>query len=272
MRMFRVSIFLLLAAGAACWQAESRAGLEQRLRLRALAAQLEPLGTLHYGETSAHFWGSGHIDTLRFVPGEALRARHGLAPDFALSIPRLRYADWQGERPWPARLRVRFDALALPLPEPWPQTYSGVADWRYHADSGALQMTLALAAPAAVIDARLGFRLPSPERFTQAILTGGRLHYRDQGLAQNHRAALALQRGVDPQSGETAFAAQLADWLSQHGLPPDTALQSALRRFAREPTVLTMHLEPPGSLQPETLSQFAPRDRAAALGLRLEPQ
>ncbi len=270
--LFRLILLLLLAsAGIACWQAETRAALEQRLLLRSLAAQLLPLGNLSYSKASAHFWGRGEIEELRFAPGDALQGRYGLPPDFALHIPSLRYRGWQRGRNWPAAAKFSFDTATLPLAEPWPRLASGSFDWRYRVEAGDLRLAMTLDSPgAAAAQASLQLRLAAPEQLSGAILLGGLLQYLDQGLAQNERAALASRLGADPDDAELAFAENLQQWLTGHGLPPDAAMRSALRAFAHEPLGLTLRLDPPGALRPETISQFAAEDRAALLGLSIE--
>ena len=60
------------------------------------------------------------------------------------------------------------------------------------------------------------------------------------------------------------------NWLESLGAPANANVRSALAAFAAEPTSLTIKLDPPGALRPETLPQFAPADRLTALGLSLE--
>ncbi|MDO9452288.1 MAG: hypothetical protein Q7J29_05450 [Stagnimonas sp.] len=271
---FRLILPMLLAAAAiTAWQAETRAALEQRLLLRSLTAQLTPLGSLSYGATSAHFWGSGRVENLRFAPDADWIARHALPADFALHIPQLHYSDWQADEGWPAAVRLQFDTATLPLPAPWPRTASGTLDWQYRRVEGTLRVALTLDAPrAAAADATLSLQLAAPQRLTGATLLGGTLQYRDQGLAQGARAALALQLGADPQNADSALAEMLAQWLTEQGLPPTAELRESLTAFAREPLALTLHLDPPGALRPDTLLLFAPADRIAALGLSVQAQ
>lgn len=271
MRIRLVLLVVLLAGLAAGWQAETRAGLQQRLLLRSLTAQLAPFGALSTGQSTAHFWGSGEITALRFTPGDTLRARYALPPDFALNIPSLRYSDWHKGEHWPAQVRLRFDTATLPLAEPWPQSYSGRLTWAYRDTDGSLRLAMTLAAAnAADIDGTLSLRLATPGRLSGATLLAGQLRYRDLGLVQGQRAALAWRLGGDPQNADHALAERLGQWLQQHGLPATPAQSLALSRFAAAPATLTVQLDPPGALRPETLPQFAPADRAAALGLSME--
>ncbi len=271
---FRLILLVLLAAAAITgWQAETRAALEQRLLLRSLAAQLAPLGGLSYGATSAHFWGSGSIQDLRFAPDADWIARRALPADFALHIPELHYSGWQAGEGWPAAVHLQFETATLPLPEPWPQMASGTLDWQYRSVEGTLRAALTLDAPgAAAADANLSLQLAAPQRLVGATLLGGTLHYRDQGLAQGARATLALKLGADPQNTDAALAEALTQWLTAKGLPPTTELRESLTTFAREPLALTLHLDPPGALRPDTLPLFAPADRIAALGLSVQAQ
>lgn len=271
---FRLILLLLLAAAVITgWQAETRAALEQRLLLRSLTAQLAPLGSLSYGETSAHFWGSGSIQNLRFAPDADWIARHALPADFALHIPQLHYSDWQAGEGWPAAVRLQFDSASLPLPEPWPHAASGTLDWQYRSAEGALRVALTLDAPGlAAADGSLSLQLATPQRLAGATLLGGSLHYRDLGLAQGARAALALQLGADPQNADAALTEALTQWLTAQGLPPTAELRQSLTTFAQEPLALTLHLDPPGALRPDTLPLFAPADRIAALGLSAQAQ
>ncbi len=270
MRIRTVLLLLLLAAGIGCWQAETRAALAQRLWLRSLAVQLQPFGSLSYGDTRAHFWGSGEVQTLRYVPAPAWLAARGLPADLALEIPLLRYRDWQAEDGWPHRMRLTFAEARLNLPAPWPQQASGSLDWHYQPADRDLRLALSLDAPAAAaIEARLGLQLQAARQWRGAALLDGQLQYRDQGLAQGERAALALALGADPQNADAALAARLAAWLSARGLPPTPAFSAALLAFAREPLAATLTLDPPGTPRPESLPLFAPADRMTALGLQL---
>lgn len=267
MRIRTILLLLITVGGIAGWQAETRAGLTQRLLLRSLSAQLAPWGTLSYGPTTAHFWGRGEIHDLRFAPRPEWRA------DGALHIPLLRYRDWQGGEGWPAAVHLRFDTATLALSAPWPTQAGGDVDWRYRAAEGDLRLQLSLDAPAAAaIDAKLALQLAQPRQLRGATLASASLRYRDQGLAQGERATLSQRLGADPQNAEAALAEQISQWLTVRGLPPNAALASALREFAREPLAATLSLDPPGALRPETLPQFAPADRITALGLRLEPR
>ena len=271
MRTTVIVVLLLLASLFAGWQAEARAGLRQRLMLRSLAAQLEPLGQLSHQSASAHFWGSGEITGLRFEPGEALRARHALAGDFALHIPLLSYRDWQDGENWPARFRLSFDTASLPVAAPWPGQFSGGLDWQYEVQTGDLKLAGTLDAPgAARLEGALALKLAQAASLGRATLIKATLHYHDQGLAQGERAALAARLGADPQNANEALAKALVNWLESLGAPANANVRSALAAFAAEPTSLTIKLDPPGALRPETLPQFAPADRLTALGLSLE--
>lgn len=271
MRILITLCLLLAAAGFTCWQAETRADLRQRVLLRSLVSQLAPFGVLSYGQTTAHFWGSGSIEDLRFTPEAALLEEHHLPADFALHIPQLRYRDWQHGTGWPATARFVFDTATLPLAEPWPGSAGGTLDWHYRVANGDLQLALTLDAPkAGAVEADLTLKLAEPERLTAATLIKGGLHYRDYGMVQGQRAVLTQRLGADPQNAETALADTLTQWFTARGLPLNSAQRSTLRDFAREPMALTLRLEPPGALRPETLPQFAPTDRVSALGLSLE--
>lgn len=271
MRLKWIALALFIAAGLAAWQAETRAELKQRLLLRALVAQASPYGQLSYGATTAHFWGSGRVENLRFIASDALAAHWGWPPGEALHIPVLSYRDWQDGPVWPARAALRFDSLQAPLPEPWPREAGGSLDWRYQVESGALRLKFALdSAGAAAVDSELALQLTTPQRLRGAILSSARLSYRDAGFAQGQRAALGLQRGADPENASTALAEALKQWLSDQGLPLPTSQRLALDAFAREPLALDVQLDPPGELRPDTLGQFAPADRSTALGLSLE--
>lgn len=271
MRLKWIALALVIAAGLAAWQAETRAELKQRLLLRALVAQASPYGQLSYGATTAHFWGSGRVENLRFTPSDTLAADWGWAPGEALNIPLLSYRDWQDGPVWPARAALRFDSLQVPLPEPWPREASGSLDWSYQVESGALRLKLALdSAGAAAVDSELALQLTTPQRLRGAILSSARLSYRDAGFAQGQRAALGLQRGADPENASTAFATVLKQWCADQGLPLSTSQRLALDAFAREPLALDIQLDPPGALRPDTLGQFAAADRGVALGLSLE--
>lgn len=268
MRLRLVLLFLLAAAAISGWQAEARAALQLRLLLRSLTVQLEPFGSLSYGATQAHFWSRGHIQDLRFVPTDALRTQFALPSDFALHIPMLHYRDWQPGEGWPQAMRLRFEVATLPLPAPWPTVSSGTLDWRHATADGALHLAITLKAPDyAAVESSLSLQHASPKRLAGATLLSGTLRYHDLGLAQGHRAALAATLGADPLNAEAAFANALTQWLSNHGLPPDSALRSRLATFAQDPLHLTLRLDPPGALRPDTLPQFAPADRIAALGL-----
>ncbi|MES2683374.1 MAG: hypothetical protein V4650_07600 [Pseudomonadota bacterium] len=271
MRTLIVIILLLLAGLFAGWQAENHASLRQRLMLRSLAAQLEPMGTLSHQQASAHFWGSGEITGLRFEPSETLRARHALPAGFALQIPLLRYREWQDGERWPARFRLDFDQASLPLEAPWPRQFSGSLDWQYSVETGSLRLAGQLEAlGAASLQGELALKLAQPASLRLATLIKASLHYRDQGLAQGERAALAARLGADPQNANAALAEALANWLAAQGAPANANVRTALAAFAGEPTALTLKLDPPGALRPETLPQFAPADRLTALGLSLE--
>lgn len=271
MRTLFALILLLLAGLFAGWQAENHASLRQRLMLRSLAAQLEPFGQLSHQHASAHFWGSGEITGLRFEPGQELRARHTLPAGFALQVPLLRYRDWQDGERWPARFRLAFEQASLPLAAPWPGQFSGSLDWQYESETGLLRLASTLEAPgAASLQGELALKLAQAASLRLATLIKASLHYRDQGLAQGERAALAARLGADPQNANAAFAETLANWLAAQGAPANASVRTALAAFAREPTALTLKLDPPGALRPETLPQFAAADRLAALGLSLE--
>lgn len=271
MRLKWIALALLVAAGFAACQAESRAGLKQRLLLRALVAETAPHGQLSYGETVAHFWGTGRIEELRFVPNAETAEVLGWPAGEALELPRLSYTDWQDGPVWPARAALHFEAVRAPLPEPWPQQASGTLDWDYAVDSGELRLGLALdAAGAATLQSQLALKLATPQRLRGAVLLGGSLLYQDAGLAQEQRIALGLPLGADPQNASNALAGALAQWLAARGLPLPPAQRLVLDAFAREPLALRLKLDPPGALRPETLGQFAPADRSAALGLTLE--
>lgn len=271
MRLKWIALALLIAAGLAAWQAETRAELRQRLLLRALVAQVAPYGQLRYGQTVTRLWGSGRVENLQFLPGEALAAAWGWPAGESLSIPTLNYRDWRDGSVWPARAVLHFDAMTAPLPEPWPRQASGSLYWNYQADRGALRVKLSLDAPAAAaIDGELALQLTTPRRLPGAILSSARFRYRDAGFAQGQRAALGLQRGADPENASAAFSALLKQWCAEQGLPLSTSQRLALDAFAREPLALDVQLDPPGALRPDTLGQFAPADRGAALGLSLE--
>lgn len=273
MRIRLVLILLMAAAVAAAWQAEERAEKRQQLLLRSLAARLEPFGSLNYDEVHAHFWGSGSVENLRFTPAGALRSRLVLPEDFAVRIARLEFSAWPAGAPWPLRAHLRFDAMTLPLETPWPQSYQGWIDFEYIEPTRELQLAWLLEAPAAAgLQGRLALRLEEPSTLSGATLLGGTLHYRDQGLAQNARAALAARLGADPQNATAALAETLITWMTAQGLPPDDSSRAALRAFAGEPLALTLRLDPPGALRPDTLNLFAPADRLAALGWSLVNQ
>ncbi|MES2885696.1 MAG: hypothetical protein V4709_12880 [Pseudomonadota bacterium] len=264
MRLRLVAILVVLASVIAAWQAETRAELRQRLMLRSLAAQLAPLGALAYGQTSAHFWGSGEISELRFVYSDGPLAGH------ALHIPRLSYRRWQDGSRWPARFELHFDTAILPLAAPWPGRASGTVDWLYRESDGALDLRFSLDAPkAASVQGSVALRLAKPAELAGATLRSAGLSYRDQGLAQGERAALALRLGADPQNANAALAEAIAQWLQAQGLPPTAEVRQALADFARDPLALTIRLDPPGPLRPDTLPLFAPADRLIALGMRL---
>lgn len=264
MRLRLVAILIVLAGLIAAWQAETRAELRQRLMLRSLAAQLAPLGTLEYGETSAHFWGSGEISELRFVPADAQQT------DLALHIPRLSYRRWQDGKRWPARFELRFDTATLPLAAPWPSRVGGTLDWLYREAEGALDVRFSLDAPeAASVQGAVALQLAKPTELAGVVLRSARLNYRDQGLAQGERAALALRLGADPQNADAALAETIGQWLQAQGLPPTAEVREALQAFARDPLALTVRLDPPGPLRPDTLPLFAPADRLTALGMSL---
>lgn len=270
MRLKWIALALVITAGLAAWQAEARAELKQRRLLRALVAAAAPHGQLAYGATTAHFWGAGRIENLRFVPSAALATAWGWPQGEALQLPELSYRDWQDGPVWPARAALHFEALTAPLPAPWPRQASGSLQWNYQADSGALRVALVLDAPAAAaIQGELTLQLTTPQQLHGAILSGASLRYRDAGLAQGQRVALGLQRGADPENASAALAGVLQQWLIARGLPLPAAAQHVLATFAREPLALDVLLDPPGALRPETLGQFAPADRSAALGLSL---
>lgn len=267
MRIRTILLLLIVVGGITGWQAETRAGLKQRLLLRSLTAQLVPWGALSYGPTTAHFWGSGEIHDLRFAPNPEWQANG------ALHIPLLRYRDWQQGEGWPAAIQLQFDTATIALPEPWPTQVGGDLDWRYRAAEGDLRLQWSLDAPAsAAIKGSLALQLAQPLQLRGATLTSASLRYRDQGLAQGERAELGQRLGADPQNADAALAEQISQWLTVRGLPPDTALANALSEFAREPLAATLHIDPPGTLRPETLRQFAAADRITALGLQLEPR
>lgn len=270
MRKRLVLILLLLAGLATAWQAETRATLKQRLILRSLTSQLALHGALSYTEASAHFWGSGEITELRFVPGDALRARYALPADAEFHIPSLRYRDWQDGEQWPETVRFRFDTATLPLVEPWPKIYSGTLDWTYGADNSLNVASTLQAERAGRIETTLALRLAAPASFDEAILRKAGLHYRDLGFAQTQRAVLAQRLGADTQSADGALADLIAKWLLERGLPLATEQRQALGQFASAPTALTIRLDPPGELRPGTLSLFTPVDRVAAVGLSIE--
>lgn len=273
MRIRLVAILLLVATAIAAWQAESRAAQSQRLLLRSLVARLEPFGTLSYGTVTAHFWGAGAIEDLRFTPSAALKAQLDLPADFSAHLALLEYTDWQTGAIWPVRAHLRFDEATLPWVAPWPQTFQGRFDWQYGERSQEVRLGWSLqAAAAATLDGTLVLRLADPQKLAGATLLSGKLHYRDQGLAQGERAALAARLGADPQNAEVAFTELLTAWMTGHGLPPDNSSRETLRTFAREPLALTLLLDPPGELRPDTLGLFAPSDRLAALGFSLRNQ
>ena len=269
--IFRLAILLLLAAaGLGFWQAEQAAALQQRVLLRSIEAQLAPYGTLSHGEATAHFWGRGSVQNLRFTPNAALRTRYRLPADFALVLPELRYHNWQQSQRWPSSATVLFEQAQASLPEPWPVSFQGSLVWSYEVATGNLTLRVQLtAARAGTMDARLALVLDKPEQLAGARLFSATLDYQDLGLAQEQRVALSWQQGATSNDAEQALATVLGDWLSRAGLPLDAAAHNALRRFAREPLSLTVQLDPPGVLRPETLGQFAPEDRQAALGLQL---
>lgn len=264
MRLRLVAILIALASLFAAWQAETRAELRQRLMLRSLAAQVAPLGTLDYRQTTAHFWGSGEITDLRFVPSDAEHAH------LALHIPRLSYRHWQDGSRWPARFQLRFDTATLPLPAPWPSRASGTLDWQYREADGALDVRFSLdASKAASMQGTVALQLAKPAELAGAVLRSVRLSYRDQGLAQGERAGLALRLGADPQNANAALAEAIGQWLQAQGLPPNAEVRQALADFARDPLSLTVKLDPPGTLRPDTLRLFAAADRITALGMSL---
>ena len=264
MRLRLIAILIVLASLFAAWQAETRAELRQRLILRSLAAQLAPLGTLDYGQISAHFWGSGEISDLRFLPGDARQA------NLALHIPKLSYRRWQDGSRWPARFELRFDTATLPLATPWPSRASGTLDWQYREPESALDVRFSLDAPAAAsVQGTVALQLAKPADLAGATLRSASFSYRDQGLAQGERAALALRLGADPQNANAALAEAISQWLEAQGLPPTAEVRRSLTAFARDPLALTVRLDPPGALRPDTLPLFAPADRITALGVSL---
>lgn len=268
MRSALTLLLILAALALAGWQAQSRATHQQQLVLRSLAARLAPVGALSHAGSSAHFWGSGNIMGLHFIPNEATRAHYGLRSGAALHIPALHYRGWVQGSPWPKAIHLAFDQASLPLAAPWPDTVSGHLDWQHDPATGRLGLAFMLTtAGAARVQGEWSAQLPANTPLQEATLLQGRLHYQDLGLAQEARAGLALRLGADPGNAEAALADALVQWLIQHGLTPDAGLRASLLAFAREPLALTAQFDPPGALRPITLPQFAAADRAAALGL-----
>lgn len=265
-------LWLIVAAASLwLWQGESRAALAQRALLRGLQVQLAPWGTLEYGATRAHFWGSGAIESLRFSLSPAASDTWGLPRGLVLTIPQLRYTEWQGHQRWPQKASLRLEHASIALPPPWPDHFAGRIDWDYRVETGQVSLNWLLDAPASgQLEGKLALQLDSPRTWSKAALTGGEWRYRDAGLAQTWRSERLLRSSASPQDTEQILSAELVAGCERYGLPPDAALRAELAGFARDPTAFTLRLDPPGRLRPEDLPLFAPADRIAALGLRLD--
>jgi len=166
---------------------------------------------------------------------------------------------------------VTFHAAHLSVNDPWPKSVSGGFEWHYGRDDGELFTAINLDSPETVkVQASVLLKLAQVASFSGAALSRAKLNFSDLGLAQNLRADLVSRLGADTNNADDALAAILVQWLNTIGIPPDESMRNELLKFAREPLSLTIELEPPGKLRPETLFLFAPNDRVAALGLSIK--
>lgn len=285
----------LLALGGWAWDYQTRE--EARLRLRVLAAQLEPLGQLSYQNLRAHPWGQGSAEQLRLLLSADGARRLGRPIGSELRIDRVevsRYRESATQIPEQFQLRLHglhwplaqtpttgaeiIDPAEQPLPSAGELGYrelrvDGELRLQYLLEQRALQLSFALHDPAALaLQGRVGLRT-GPEIFrgeSQTLeLSRLQLDYRDLGLLSKLKTLLALRGRVSAGGLDQALLARLDRETRQRGLRWRDGDYAVLETFIREPKALRLQLEPPGRLQLRNLPLYAEADLPAVLGLEL---
>jgi hypothetical protein len=285
---------LLVLAGWA-WDYQTRE--QARLRLRVIAAQLEPWGQLRYQNLRAHPWGQGSVEQLGFTLSPSAARQLSLPAGTELRIDRLeisRYREDSGQTP--ERLLARWSGLHWPLPhrittgteitdpaeQPLPSLGElGYPEWRFDGELGlrylpaehSLQLRFSLSEPSALalaghLSLRSGAEIFRGE--TAALELGQlQLEYRDLGLLSRLKTLLALRARVSASALEQALVARLERETQQRALHWNENDYRALDSFLREPQALLLRLDPPGKLQLRDLSLYAESDLPQVLGLEL---
>lgn len=285
---------LLVLAGWA-WDYQTRE--QARLRLRVIAAQLEPWGQLRYQNLRAHPWGQGSVEQLSFTLSPSAAKQIGLPADTVLRVDRLEISRYREDsRQTPEKFLARWSGLHWPLPrrittgaeitdpaeQPWPSLgelgypelrFDGELRLQYLPAEHALQLRFSLSEPSALaLTGHLSLR-GGPEIFraeTAALELGQlRLEYRDLGLLSRLKTLLALRARVSTGALDQALAARLERETRQRALHWNENDYRALAAFLREPRALLLRLDPPGRLRLRDLSLYAASDLPQVLGLEL---
>jgi hypothetical protein len=285
----------LLALGGWAWDYQTREAA--RLRLRVIAAQLEPLGQLSYQNLRAHPWGQGSAEQLRLKLSTDGARRLGRPIGSELRIDRVEVSRYrESAAQIPEQLQLRLYGLHWPLaqtattgaeivdPAEQPLPNAGELGYRelcvdaelrlqYLLEQRALQMSFALHDPEALaLQGRVGLRA-GPEIFrgeSQTLeLSRLQLDYRDLGLLSKLKTLLALRGRVSASGLDQALLARLDRETRQRRLRWRDGDYTVLESFIREPKALRLQLEPPGRLQLRNLALYAEADLPAVLGLEL---
>lgn len=296
----RLSTFLLgtlalAILGGGVWDYQTRE--QARLRLRVLAAQLEPLGQLQYQNLRAHPWGRGSVEQLRFLPSADTARQLRLPAGAELRIDALevdRYRESGDGVPenfearlrglhWPASMAITGgpevgDPAEQALPSLDELGYRELRfDVRlrlqYLPDAGVLQLAFALRDPAAAaVEGELSLGA-DPAVFRGELqsleLSQLRLDYRDLGLLARLKPLLALRARVSAEGLDAALLARLERETRQRGLRWPAEDYAALAGFLREARALRIRMDPPGQLRLRDLPLYAEADLPQVLGLEL---
>lgn len=281
--------------GGGVWDYQTRE--QAHLRLRVLAARLEPLGQLHYENLRAHPWGQGSVEQLRFIPSTRVAGELRLPAGAELRIERLEvdsYRESSDQTPekfvaqisglhWPLTTGTSTGAeITDPATQPMPRLselgyrelrFDGRLRLQYLREQRALQLSFALRDPAAAaVEGQLGLR-GDPALFRgefQSLELGQlRLDYRDLGLLARLKPLLALRARVSAEGLDTALLARLERETQQRGLRWQPEDYQALSRFLRESRALEVRMDPPGQLQLRNLALYAEGDLPQVLGVEL---
>ncbi|ROH93521.1 hypothetical protein ED208_03100 [Stagnimonas aquatica] len=297
MSTFLLGILAAAILGGGVWDYQTRE--QARLRLRVLAAQLEPLGQLQYQELRAHPWGQGSVEQLRFLPSPDTARRLRLPAGAELRVDALevdRYRESGDGIPekfearlrglhWPASTTVTSgpevgDPAEQPLPSLGELGYQelrfdGRLRLQYLRDAGALQLAFALRDPSAArLDGELSlFAEPAVFRgeWQSLTLSQLRLDYRDLGLLARLKPLLALRARVSNEGLDAALVTRLERETRQRGLRWPAEDYAALVGFLREARGLRIRMDPPGELRLRDLPLYAEADLPQVLGLELRP-